>query len=68
MADGEIEAEESKVVTLWKATGETRVAFLPIDGLQFSACNWHPSLADDRTIADRLEESIDGVPAVWDGK
>jgi hypothetical protein len=65
MADGEIAAEESKVVDAWKASGEKRVSFLAIPGLQFTACNYHPSLADDRTIATRLEQIIDAVPNVW---
>ncbi|HEY6449028.1 MAG TPA: GDSL-type esterase/lipase family protein [Acidobacteriaceae bacterium] len=65
MADGEIAAEESKVVDAWKASGEKRVSFLAISGLQFTACNYHPSLADDRTIAARLEQMIDSVPNVW---
>jgi lysophospholipase L1-like esterase len=68
MADGEIEAEESKVVHLWKAEGEKRVAFVPINDLQFTACNFHPSLADDRTIAADLEKAIDTVPNTWRGK
>jgi lysophospholipase L1-like esterase len=64
-ANGEVEREEQKVIEQWRARGEKRVAFLPVDGLQFSACNWHPSLDDDRLIADRLEKSIDGVPGIW---
>jgi lysophospholipase L1-like esterase len=68
MANGEVELEEQTVIDQWKATGEKRVAFLPVHGLQFSACNWHPSLADDRTIADRLEKSIDSVSGIWEGK
>jgi len=68
MADGEIASEESKVVDAWKATGEKRVAFLAIPGLQFTACNFHPSLADDRTIATRLEQIIEAVPNVWQSR
>lgn len=68
MANGEIESEEHKVVDAWKASGETRVAFLPIDGLAFSACNFHPSLADDRTIAARIEQLIDATPGVWQNR
>lgn len=65
MANGEIESEVRKVADAWKASGETRVAFLPIDHLAFSACNFHPSLADDRTIAGKIEQVIDAVPSVW---
>jgi lysophospholipase L1-like esterase len=65
MADGEIETEVSKVADQWKAKGETRVAYLPVDGLSFTACNYHPSLADDQTIAAELEKDIDAVPGIW---
>lgn len=68
MAQGEIESEERRVMEQWKATGESRVAFLPIDNLSFTACNWHPSLADDRTIAADLEKVIDAQPGIWAGK
>jgi lysophospholipase L1-like esterase len=68
MADGEIEAEARKVVNQWKATGETRVTFIPINGLQFSACNYHPSLADHQAIATILEKTIDATPGIWQGK
>ena len=68
MADGEIEAEVGKVVSALKARGENRVVFLPIDGLSFSACHAHPSVADDGVIASRLEQVIDAQPRVWQGK
>lgn len=65
MANGEIESEVSNVVDRWKALGETRVAYLPVNGLGFTACNFHPSLEDHRTIAADLEHIIDAVPDVW---
>lgn len=65
MADGEIESEVHNVFNRWKALGETRVAFLPINGLTFTACNDHPSLADHQTIAAGLEQAIDAVPGIW---
>jgi lysophospholipase L1-like esterase len=65
MADGEIETEVRSVFSRWTSLGETRVTFLPIDHLTFTACNYHPSLADDRTIAADLEQAIDAVPGIW---
>jgi lysophospholipase L1-like esterase len=65
MADGEIEAEVGKVVARLRAEGEKRLAFVPVNGLAFSACNAHPSLADETVIADRLAAAIDRVPNVW---
>jgi lysophospholipase L1-like esterase len=67
MEDGEIESEVQKVVDHWKARGETRVAFLPINGLTFTGCHFHPSIVDDRTIADRMEKTIDTAPDPWLG-
>ena len=65
MADGEIEAEARKVVHARQQQGDHSIQFLPIDALTFSACNWHPSLADDKVIADKLIHIIDADPQVW---
>jgi hypothetical protein len=42
-----------------RASGETRVTFLLVPGLSFSGCDYHPSVADDRVIADRLADVIE---------
>ncbi len=68
MANGEIEAEEQKVVDQVKAAGETRITFLPVNNLAFSGCHAHPSTADDQTISNLLVKTIDQVPGVWQGK
>ena len=65
MADGEIESEVRKVTNLAKAQGDRRIEFIPIDHLAFSGCHGHPSLADDKTISDKLIRSIDAHPQVW---
>jgi len=36
-----------------------------IHGLSFSACDWHPSLADETIIADKLIQAIDADQTVW---
>jgi len=59
MANGEIEAEAQKVVQRVKQSGDAHITFLPINGLHFSACDSHPSLADDQIIADKLIHLID---------
>lgn len=64
-ADGEIEAEVSKVARTLRAAGETRLAYVPIDGLSFAACHSHPSLADDARIATMLTATIERQPKVW---
>ena len=64
-AQGEIEAEVAKVVDQLRASGEARVGYVPINGLSFSACNSHPSLPDERVIADRLAAAIDARKDIW---
>jgi lysophospholipase L1-like esterase len=59
MAEHEIEQEAGKVVTQLQSKGDDQVAFLPVDGLAMSGCNWHPSLADHDAIAERLIRFID---------
>jgi lysophospholipase L1-like esterase len=62
------DAEVKKVAEQAKAQGETRVSFLPVDLLSFKGCHWHPSLADDQTIRDKLVQLIDSNPSIWQGK
>lgn len=62
-ANGEIEAEVAKVVATLRASGETRLTYAPIDELNFAACHSHPSLADEKVIADRLAQAIGTFPA-----
>jgi lysophospholipase L1-like esterase len=68
MAEGEIEAEAGKVVKQFQAGGDKRITFVPIDGLAMTGCNWHPSIADDDTIADTLMRVIDANPDAWGAK
>jgi lysophospholipase L1-like esterase len=65
LADGEIRADEQKVVDRMKASGEDRIAFIPLAGFELSACHWHPSVADDRKVADALIRFIDARPELW---
>lgn len=64
-ANGKIEAEVEKVVEKLKSMGEKRVVFLPVNGLGMTACDWHPSTTDDKTIADKLIAVLDEHPGVW---
>lgn len=65
MAQGEIEAEAQKGVQQLKQRGDMRMTFLPVNGLSFTACNFHPSLADDQAIADKLIQVIDAEQRAW---
>jgi len=63
-----IDDEVKRVADEARAEGETRISFLAIDHLSFKGCHWHPSLADDRTIRDKLVEVIDSTSGIWQGK
>ena len=65
MAEHEIQQEASKVVAKLQANGEGRIAFIPVDSLEMTGCNWHPSLADHDAIAGKLIHFIDDRNIAW---
>jgi lysophospholipase L1-like esterase len=65
LSNGEIESEVRKVVDELKSSGERNVQFVPMTGLSMSGCHYHPSAADDTTIAERLIKVIDATPGIW---
>lgn len=65
VANGEVEAQARKVVTTLKQQGFKNITYLSIHGLHFSACDSHPTLADDQTIANKLIHVIDAHKGVW---
>ena len=68
MAGGEIETEAGKVVKQFQSAGDPGIVFVPIDGLAMTGCNWHPSIADDDTIANTLMRIIDRNPRAWNSR
>ncbi|MCW3846301.1 GDSL-type esterase/lipase family protein [Sphingomonas sp. LB-2] len=34
--------------------------------MELTGCDWHPSLKDDRTVADQIEKAIGGIKGLWD--
>jgi lysophospholipase L1-like esterase len=62
---GEIEAEVSKVARLWRANGETRVAFVPLHGTAMTGCHFHPSTDDDALMAKAIGDIIEAHPDIW---
>lgn len=62
---GEVEAQAHKVVAALKQQGFRNITYLPIHGLQFHACDSHPTLADDQTISNKLIRLIDAHKGVW---
>jgi lysophospholipase L1-like esterase len=63
--DGETTSEVSKVAEHLRRSGETRLGFVPIHGLELTGCNYHPSLRDDETVARILARFIDSQRQVW---
>jgi lysophospholipase L1-like esterase len=67
-AGGEIQTEVQKVIASLQAKAESRIAFVGFTGLDYMACNWHPSTADDRLVSQDLVTFIDAHPELWQGK
>ncbi len=65
LADGEIAREVAKVGDKLRAKGETRFAVVPVTGLSFGGCHFHPNVADDGKIADEIGKAIDRRKGVW---
>lgn len=65
MANGEIAAEAQKVVAQRKQGGDEHISFVAVTGLNFGACDWHPSLADEKLISAKLVQAIDADEQVW---
>ncbi len=68
MAGGEIADQVRKVAEQLKAGGERRLSYVPVQGLTMGGCHYHPSVDDDKTIAQALIKVIDAQPDVWGGR
>lgn len=64
-ADGEIQSEVQNVLSRLRQAGETRIDFIPMNGLAMTGCHHHPSTADDKNVADLLIRFIDSHPQLW---
>lgn len=64
-ANREVAAGVRAAVEDLKTDGEKRIDFVEIAGLDFGGCNYHPSVADDRKIAERLAAAIDAYQGLW---
>lgn len=62
---GEVTSEIAKVAQRVQQSGETRLAFLPVRGLERTGCNYHPNLQDNALVAKTLERFIDSQPKIW---
>jgi len=48
-----------------KDAGRPVMVIRTID-MELTGCDWHPSLKDNRAIADQLQAAIAGIPGLWD--
>lgn len=62
--NGEIAREVGRVTDRLRASGERKIAFVPVSGLAMTGCDWHPSAADDEKIAAALARFIDSRPGL----
>jgi len=61
----ELHAEVARVAEQLRRSGKARIGFVPVPGLSMSGCDWHPSVADDKTVADALVRHLDAQRDVW---
>ncbi len=65
LAQNEIATEASKIVAQRKRQGDAHITFLLVRNLRFRACDWHPSVMDDKIISDNLQHLIDADRQLW---
>ena len=61
-ADSEIQVEVAKVADKLRGAGIDRLGLVPVTDLTLTGCNYHPSVADDRHVADLLIRHLDAHP------
>lgn len=52
------------VQAVGKGSGRDIPVIRTID-MELTGCDWHPSLKDDRAVADQLETAVGGIPNLW---
>lgn len=65
LGDGEIKAQVGRVADRLRRAGDSRVGFVAVPELTFSACNYHPSIEDDEKIARAIIAHLDADPEAW---
>ena len=56
-----------QIVRERNAQGDHRVRYwyYSDEGMEYTGCHWHPSLADHELISSRLDDVIDTLPLRW---
>lgn len=55
-----------QVAAALPADQRAKVRTLHFGGLDVQGCDWHPSLADHRKLADQVKIAAEAMPALWD--
>lgn len=63
--EGRISAAAQAAVAELRDSGETRIGFVEVDGLDMGGCHFHPSLADHVRIASLLRAHLDAHAGPW---
>jgi lysophospholipase L1-like esterase len=67
--EGPTVAEEvEKVATQLKASGETRLDTIGLDGFTLNGCDWHLDSNDHKRISEQLTGYLKAHPELWQGK
>lgn len=61
----EVHTEVGRVAEQVRRAGNPRIGFVPVPGLSMAGCDWHPSVADDRKVADALVRHLDAQRDLW---
>jgi lysophospholipase L1-like esterase len=64
-AGAEVHDQVARVAEQARRVGHERVGFVPVPGLSMAGCDWHPSVADDRRIAEALIRHLDAQQDLW---
>jgi lysophospholipase L1-like esterase len=65
MASHAFHEDVRQVAAALPAPLRARTSILRFGDLARTGCNWHPSLADHRKLADELSAAIEAMPGLW---
>jgi lysophospholipase L1-like esterase len=65
---GETQTQVKKVFEALKASGETRIGFIPMNGLDFNGCHTHLSIIDNQKVHSLLDAYFLENQHIWDRK
>jgi lysophospholipase L1-like esterase len=67
MEGGAFQGDVEQVAATLNADAPGRVLTLPVGPMELTACHYHPSLKDQKMMADGLQALLDQHPDIWSG-